>query len=155
MALTTCKACGEQISRNAKACPHCGEPAPKRTSIVTWLVAGLFGVMAFQCSRTPSPPIVPAPPEDQAQRERQRKAEAFLTDARIDCRLAIAKFLKDPSSATYEDQHTAPVAVKGSTVTVTMLVRSRNSFNAIVPQKFRCEGELVGEKLYMRRVVGL
>jgi RNA polymerase subunit RPABC4/transcription elongation factor Spt4 len=33
-----CKACGGTVSKNAKACPKCGEPAPKQTSIVTWLV---------------------------------------------------------------------------------------------------------------------
>ncbi|MFA7667934.1 MAG: hypothetical protein WCX93_01160 [Burkholderiaceae bacterium] len=33
-----CKACGNVVSVKAKSCPQCGEPAPKRTSIVTKLL---------------------------------------------------------------------------------------------------------------------
>jgi hypothetical protein len=155
MALISCKACGKEISRNAKACPHCGEPPPKRTGLVTWLIVGLLGYAAVQCSSTMNTTSRPTSPEREAERERERKAEQFLTDARIDCQFAIRKFLKDPESAKYEDEHTAPVLVKGNQVTVTMLVRAKNSMNAIVPQRFRCEGEIVGEKLFMRKVIGL
>lgn len=37
-----CKACGKDISSKAKACPHCGNPSPKRTSLITWFVLFLF-----------------------------------------------------------------------------------------------------------------
>lgn len=37
-----CKGCGEEISKKAKICPKCGEPAPKKTSLLTWLVGILF-----------------------------------------------------------------------------------------------------------------
>ena len=154
MALVACKACGHPISRNAAACPECGEPLPKRTSLVTWLIAGLFGYAAFQCA-TLSTPDRPTSPERDAQREQQRKAEAFLTDARIDCRFAIRKFLKDPDSATYVDQDTAPVEINKTGAVITMTVRAKNSFGAMIPQRFRCEGDLVGEKLHMRKVIGL
>ena len=40
--LIKCKSCGEDISKNAKVCPKCGEPTPKKTSLVTWLVLILF-----------------------------------------------------------------------------------------------------------------
>lgn len=154
MALVECKACGHAISRNARACPQCGEPLPKRTSIVTWVIAGLFAYVAFQCALL-STPSQPTSPEREAQREQERKAEAFLTDARIDCRFAIRKFLKDPDSAKYEDEDSAPVNVSGSNVVVIMRVRAKNSFGATVPQQFRCEGEIVGGKLHMRKVIGL
>ncbi len=36
--LIKCAGCGVDISKKAKACPHCGEPAPKQTSLLTWLV---------------------------------------------------------------------------------------------------------------------
>ena len=44
MALVECKACGKQISENAKECPHCGEPVAqkKKTSLLTWFVLILF-----------------------------------------------------------------------------------------------------------------
>lgn len=38
MALVTCQECGEEVSTKAKACPKCGEKAPKKTSLFTWLV---------------------------------------------------------------------------------------------------------------------
>ena len=40
-----CKGCGEQISKNAKSCPKCGEPAPKKTSLFAWIF--LIGFGAF------------------------------------------------------------------------------------------------------------
>lgn len=154
MALVACKACGNPISRNAPACPQCGEPAPKRTSLFTWLIAGLFAYLAFQCA-TLSTPERPTSPERDAQREKDRKAEAILTDARIDCRFAVRKFLKDPDSATYVDQDTAPVEITKSGAVVTMTVRAKNSFGANVTQRFRCEADLVGDKLHMRKVIAL
>ena len=45
--LIKCKSCGEDISKNAKVCPKCGEPTPKKTSLVTWLVLILFIVFMF------------------------------------------------------------------------------------------------------------
>lgn len=38
MSLIKCKACSEKISSNAKSCPKCGEPTPKKTSTFTWMV---------------------------------------------------------------------------------------------------------------------
>ena len=43
MAMTQCKECGKEISTKAAACPHCGAKA-KRTSALTWFVAGLIGL---------------------------------------------------------------------------------------------------------------
>ena len=45
--LIKCASCGAEISKNAKACPHCGEPAPKKTSSFTWIVLILFVVGIF------------------------------------------------------------------------------------------------------------
>jgi len=44
MSLINCKECGQQISKSAKACPHCGAKV-KRTGIFTWIVAGFFALM--------------------------------------------------------------------------------------------------------------
>ena len=154
MALVACKACGHEISRNAVACPHCGEPPAKRTSLFTWLVAGAFAYIVVQCSLLSNKESRPTSPEREAERAREQKAEQFLTDARIDCRFAIRKFLKDPDSAKYDDD-AAPVSVTGNQAIITMRVHAKNSFGAIVPQTFRCEGDLVGDKLHMRKVIGL
>jgi len=42
--LIKCSGCGEKVSKNAKACPHCGEPVKKEkgTSLLTLLVLTVF-----------------------------------------------------------------------------------------------------------------
>ena len=54
MALTTCNECKAQMSTAAGACPQCGAPPAKRTSIVTWLVLGLMLVVGYQMVASPS-----------------------------------------------------------------------------------------------------
>lgn len=44
MALVKCKECGNQVSTDAKACPSCGAKPPKKTSMLTWIIAGFFAV---------------------------------------------------------------------------------------------------------------
>lgn len=44
MALVKCKECGQEISQKAGSCPKCGAPIKKKTSVITWLVAGLFAL---------------------------------------------------------------------------------------------------------------
>ena len=42
-----CKSCGKEISNKAKVCPHCGNPAPKKTSLITWFVLFLFLAIVY------------------------------------------------------------------------------------------------------------
>lgn len=44
MKLTPCKSCGKPVARSAESCPHCGAYRKRHTSVVTWIVAALFGV---------------------------------------------------------------------------------------------------------------
>ncbi len=47
MALVKCKECGSEVSTKAKVCPKCGAKAPKKTSLLSWLVAGIMAVLMF------------------------------------------------------------------------------------------------------------
>jgi hypothetical protein len=38
MALVKCKECGEQVSTEATTCPKCGAKAPKKKSLLTWII---------------------------------------------------------------------------------------------------------------------
>lgn len=49
-----CKECGEQVSTKAKTCPNCGAKAPKKTSILTWLVLVVIIFVGYSISQTPS-----------------------------------------------------------------------------------------------------
>jgi len=68
MALVKCKECGEQVSTKAATCPKCGAKAPKKTSVVTWLVLiiivfGVYSAMQAppspQTSKSQSTSVVP------------------------------------------------------------------------------------------------
>lgn len=52
MALKKCRECGREISTEAESCPGCGAKQPKRTSLLTWLIALVlgFGLIAAFCS---------------------------------------------------------------------------------------------------------
>lgn len=44
MALVKCGECKTEMSDKAEKCPKCGAPAKKKTSLLTWLVVGIFGL---------------------------------------------------------------------------------------------------------------
>ncbi len=46
--LVKCKACGKEISRNAKQCPSCGEPLPKGVGCLGWTVVIIVGYIVFK-----------------------------------------------------------------------------------------------------------
>ena len=52
MALVKCKECGEEVSNKAKSCPKCGAKAPKKTSLLTWLVLILIILGIYTSSQS-------------------------------------------------------------------------------------------------------
>lgn len=68
MALVKCRECGEQVSKTAKTCPHCGVKKPGRGGIGLGgivLLAGTLFVVAAIYGSGPDSPAVPTstPPE--------------------------------------------------------------------------------------------
>jgi len=49
MSLIKCNECSASISSEAKRCPKCGAPVPKRTSILTWITASVFALSIYSC----------------------------------------------------------------------------------------------------------
>lgn len=73
MALVKCNDCGKEISKKAKACPDCGSPPKKKTSLLTWLVAlcllyGFVNGFTQYGSNSPPPPQVPETKEEKEAR---------------------------------------------------------------------------------------
>jgi len=62
MAMITCKECGTEISSKAAKCPKCGAPAKKRTSLVTWFIVVVIGVVAAGVLMSPDSGDQPARP---------------------------------------------------------------------------------------------
>lgn len=100
MAMVKCKECGNQVSTKAKACPTCGAAQPKRTSVLTWVAAGLIGLIVIVSIATKEDPVsAPAP-----------KAAPTAADVKADrqwaavaaAQLTVQKGLKDPDSAKFE-----------------------------------------------------
>lgn len=63
MALAKCRECGNQVSDEAKACPHCGvaTPVQKPIGIFGIIMVGVVGLLAFQaCSPPGNPSNAPA-----------------------------------------------------------------------------------------------
>ncbi|PHS31500.1 MAG: hypothetical protein COA92_07980 [Sulfurovum sp.] len=127
MALTKCKACDKEISKNAKKCPHCGEPTPKKTSSLTWIVAILF-VLFFvsMCSQESKSP---------AQRAQEDCTNGILSYYYAE--VFIKKNLKSPTSAifpSYSDvQHTYLGECKH---TFSGTVNAQNAFGAMIANTF-------------------
>jgi hypothetical protein len=44
MSLVKCRECGTEVSTTAKACPKCGAAPPKKTSVATWVMGGIFAL---------------------------------------------------------------------------------------------------------------
>jgi hypothetical protein len=68
-AMTQCKTCKKEISRNARPCPHCGEPFPVAAPaaaqnvgvgcgvvLAILVVVGIFGVMSSSNDKTDKTP---------------------------------------------------------------------------------------------------
>src|SRR3990172_1742547 len=49
MSLIKCKDCGREMSSEAKACPQCGAPPPKRTSPFSVALAILVTIVVVSC----------------------------------------------------------------------------------------------------------
>lgn len=70
MALVKCHECGKELSTKADKCPHCGAKPKKKTSIIVWVFALLFGFVIFKAMSPPdvnpdstSPPAAAAVPK--------------------------------------------------------------------------------------------
>lgn len=124
MALTPCKECGKEISKKAAVCPHCGAK-PKRTSLFTLIVGGLFAfiVLSWVIGGTSggsgsgsgvTPPTEPDPPraidkspEKQAARvQLLGKLQAAGYFGKSECRGSGADVWVQPgfSGLTFEDK---------------------------------------------------
>jgi RNA polymerase subunit RPABC4/transcription elongation factor Spt4 len=54
MALIKCKECGTEVSKSATACPKCGAPIKKKTSLFTWFVTIVVVLIVIAMVNQPS-----------------------------------------------------------------------------------------------------
>lgn len=133
MSLINCKACNQQVSKNAFICPHCGEQLrqqKKKTGLFTWLIAitivpGIF-IAIYQGATQPPPPPKTA---EQLHKDKIEQAFSAWDGSHIELESYIKSNLKDPGS--YEHIKTNYVD-KGDHVIVHTQYRARNSFGGMV-----------------------
>ncbi len=78
MAMGKCRECGTEVSDQAKTCPKCGvdQPVKKKTSLFTWIIAIIFGLIVYGAFSTDSPstPAASAPPPPPKYTEKEQAA---------------------------------------------------------------------------------
>jgi hypothetical protein len=148
MALLKCATCGGPVSSDAKACPKCGAKPPKRTSLLTWIVAGTTLLIVVQCSMRSAE-------RDQAQAASAAKETARIASLSPEQRAAEQRAKEDAQRAKAMEEAQFQEAVlitrqikasmknPASFELVSLLrmpdgtlcyeYRGTNSFNAVVP----------------------
>lgn len=110
MSLKKCKACGAQVSKNAKSCPTCGEPLPKKTSFVIFgvlIIIVLAFIGSLNSKNVSTPP--PATQLSEAQKmtiEKEAKENALRSleiELTIKAKKSLSSLMKDPESTNFKN----------------------------------------------------
>lgn len=138
MSIIKCKECAGEVSSTAKACPKCGAKVPKRTSMLTKLLALILipGMLLAVFSTNQQTEKLRAeaaaidasltPEQRAAKQEADERLNAGLLRGRAMVRL-IKQNAKNPDSIKIES---AFLTTAGA---VCINYRGTNSFNAVVP----------------------
>lgn len=167
-ALGACKACGGTVSKSAKACPHCGQPAPTVTPLQAWdrLVAVVvvfflvwWGIHSWSHREPPTMAErikafaeehkndKPATPEKQPIQLRQNQVRQPSPPSTIDalsaCQVMVKHKFKAPSSADFTIDHKASDLGSGRFLIISY-VEAINSYGAKLRTKFSCQVKHMG-----------
>jgi hypothetical protein len=161
MAMIQCKECKAKVSDKAKTCPQCGAVAPKKTSRLTILFAILLALVSIPIIKSISTSnereaAVNAVATSAANAEKTRiaalspdqlkaetAAELLAAHKRLApeaCKIVVAKSLKDPDSAKWEEPWATAVKVieNGKKYSMQVEVRAKNSFGGYGLSRFTC-----------------
>lgn len=121
MALKSCKECGGPVSDKAESCPRCGANQPKKTSLLTWIIGGLFafGVLFAVYGSTREPRAT-----EKTQNKPENKAGLLLYFAQEQ----IKQNAKDPSSVQFRGEQLHEKTDVGAVACGE--VNAKNSFGA-------------------------
>jgi zinc-ribbon domain len=132
MSLIKCSECGEKISKKAKACPSCGSPAKKKTSMVTWLVAVIFAAFVFVAFDSDYAPPAKAKQvaataltAEELREKEVSKGFSAWDGSHIELEQWVKQSLKDPGS--YEHIETR-YSDEGGHIALIMRYRAKNGF---------------------------
>ena len=158
MALTKCRECGREVSKTAKACPHCGARTP-RTSVlgkillvvgVVWLLGWFFGELNRPSSISPaeSTRLAGLTPEERAAEDAAKARAGRFSAARGACLIVLQKSLNDPDTAKLEMTTSWHVEErKDGTILVQPSGRAKNAFGAYIYGVWNCVAKPEGENI--------
>lgn len=124
MAMTNCKECKQQISDEAKTCPHCGFEQPKEASRLKIGFVGLVLIMILYgiANQEPGKAVQAKTP---AEIQKEREFQQVVSAAR-----QLKNAMKNPASF----ELVSALMVQGPTIC--LVYRSTNSFNAVVTERY-------------------
>lgn len=129
MALMKCKECDKEISDKAASCPNCGARLPARTSLKTWIVAGISASIVVSCivSQDRQHVIEAAKPLPSAQEIVQKK----MDDEHIAAALMALKKLRSGSKNPQSFELNEFLIFQNGVTCYEY--HATNSFNAMMP----------------------
>lgn len=140
MSLKKCKACGAQVSKNAKSCPTCGEPLPKKTSFVAWgaliiIVLAFIGSFSTKNVSTPPPAtqLSEAKKIDIEKEAKERALRSLEIELTIKVKKSVSALMKDPESTNFKNVFFNETKKGGSVICGNY--DSKNSFGAYTGYK--------------------
>ncbi len=148
--LIKCKSCNAEVSKNAKACPQCGEPLKRKPigcvgAIVIILLVAVVGVAIQDQGGGPSEPKKPLTAEQVRAKKIMGQFGGSPAQHMMLAR-SVKKSLKDPKSfevieTTFDD--------KGDFILVRMHFRAKNSFggytDSVAEGKYGIDGKVIGQ----------
>lgn len=156
MALVKCKECGKDVSTNAAACQNCGNKLPKRTSVATWIVGGLFLFLVVTCTLNAQKykdaeeaRVAALTPEQKA----ANAAAAEFNSSKYACEVLIKKTLHDPDSAKFDPADSFPAQRLGPhSYLVQVNLHAKNAFNALRYSSMNCTVSLTNGNWVARSI---
>lgn len=153
MAVVACRECGKPVSTKAHACPSCGAPTKRRTSMFTWIVGGFFTVAVVlaivmseisrrdkderdaQAAQQAAARVAAMTPEQRAAEAAKRAAETKRAEQReaafrraLITAKAIRESANDPDSISF---HRVSYSEQGA---VLLEYRGKNAFGGLIRQ---------------------
>ncbi|MBF0352282.1 MAG: zinc ribbon domain-containing protein [SAR324 cluster bacterium] len=132
--LSKCKTCGQEVSKNATTCPHCGEQNPVKTKssgcllIIVGFIVFLFIVGLFS----------------------KNNNGGSSASAQVHCESFVKKNLKAPSTAQFASYSEVKISGYGDGPwTVIGYVDAQNSFGAKIRSTYTCTIHYSGDKIYL------
>lgn len=141
--MTKCNECGKDMSTTAAACPACGAKPKKKTSMLTWIAAGMAAIIVVSCigsnmnsgeqREVKQRQVAAIEAAKSPQQKASEAAAAAYKDAELQFAISATRMtkasMKNPSSFEFVD---ASLVDKGA---LCLKYRGTNSFNAVTTEQ--------------------